>query len=674
MLARVRDGGAAALVCAGVIACIGGFLLHAMWGILPWHRLRDALLLALLSMALAGVARRAFNWAWADGVAVAWAAALVFFAGPAPILAALLIASTALALGGVLVGRVVPARGVLALAVGLVLLGAFTGWLLPLPIHRGYVYWPVLLGICAWRAGDLRREMQAAWAGWQTAVAAAPRLAAFAVMMLGLASVGTWLPTMQADDLAYHLALPSQLGLHGVYALDPSQQIWALAPWLGDVLQGIAQVLAGGEARGAVDALWLVLAACALWELGKVLGAAAPARWLMLALFASQPLLLGLLAGMQTELPATALLLALALAVVNARAGGMVFVCAVLAAGLCALKLGHAVAALVMLAWAAVRVRRSLDWRWLPLAVLLFLAVAGSSFFYAWQISGNPLLPLFNDVFRAEVMAPRQLDDPRWRAGFGLDLPWSITFATDRYLEAWPGGFGFTLVALAGAWLLALARRETRGIALVASAVMLLPLLPMQYARYAFPGLVLLLAPLVMATVSALGRRTGTRLVVALCALNLAFQTNTNGLAHSSALRRLVTSGGDAGEVYRRYAPERALIAALRARDPGDSIVLALDAQAPNIAELAGRGRSVAWYAPALERAGRTADGDASGERWRQLFDDVHARWLLLPPAHLSAAQSAGLARSKAQRVLAVGDAELWSIGAEAHSDPGQTP
>jgi len=124
-------------------------------------------------------------------------------------------------------------------------------------------------------------------------------------------------------------------------------------------------------------------------------------------------------------------------------------------------------------------------------------------------------------------------------------------------------------------------------------------------------------------------------------------------------------SGGDADEVYRRFAPERLLIRQVRAADDSDSVVLALDPRAPWIAELGSRGRSVAWYDPALESARKAADSDAGGQRWARLFGDASARWLLLRPAKASEALRRGLVRAGASRVSAVGDAELWSLAAE---------
>ena len=60
-----------------------------------------------------------------------------------------------------------------------------------------------------------------------------------AVLFLQLIVPGELVP-----DVVYHLGLPWQLQDTARYAMDPVLQVWALAPWAGDVLQGVAQVLA----------------------------------------------------------------------------------------------------------------------------------------------------------------------------------------------------------------------------------------------------------------------------------------------------------------------------------------------------------------------------------------------------------------------------------------------
>jgi hypothetical protein len=304
--------------------------------------------------------------------------------------------------------------------------------------------------------------------------------------------------------------------------------------------------------------------------------------------------------------------------------------------------------------------------------LLLFVFIAGSSYGYAAWITGNPFLPLFNQVFHAAVLPPVQLDDGRWHAGFSVALPWSITFRTERYLECWNGGFGFSAVMLSGAWLLALLTRMRRAPVLAATAILLLPLLPMQYARYAFPGLVLLLPVLMVTLRDAVGPKPALAIASVLCVLNIAFQANASWSLHSSARKRLVISVADIEDVFRHFAPERALLADLRARDDGESIVFAIDPTAPVIAELAGRGRCVAWYDTALHKRWIAAEADVSGEEWSRLFNDTRARWLLLRPANASEALRNGLARAQAERIATQGEAELWllpSASSPAESD-----
>jgi hypothetical protein len=661
------------LVLAGFAACAAGFVAERTFAELSWPRLVDLVAYSALSLAFAWPIRRWLGISWAAALVAVWLAAAIAFCGIRSCAAASLIAAAGIAIGSCVVPASARFRGTLALPVGLALLGGIDGWLLPFPVHRFAYYLPLLLGVCWWRRAALRAIAIDAARDFRRAIAAAPALAAFAVVAVGLASTGTWLPTMQFDDLAYHLALPSQLLRHGTYAFEPAHQIWTLAPWLADVLQGIAEVVAGRESRGAVNAIWIVLAASSSWSLVAAMQADARTSWLAVALLASQPLVASLAAGMQTELATSALAISMALAILREEDFPFVSARAVLAGGLVGLKFGALAIAAILLGWSLVRTRRRAYPRAIAIGWLLFAIVAGSNYFYATGVSGNPFLPLFNDVFHSDVLPPRQLDDLRWHAGFAATLPWSITFATDRYFECWKGGFGFALVALAGAWLLALFAPRTRAIAIAATLAFALPLVPIQYARYAFPGLALLLPVMLVSARAALGARKTMIVVLALCVLDFSFQANANGLLQSSA-RRQIVKGADREDVFGQFAPERALIGILRARDGGDSIVLALDPGEPAIAELAGRGRCVAWYDPELNRQRVLADADATGEGWRHLIVGAQARWLLLRPGEMTAALRNGIDLVRAERAATAGPAELWLVPDERLSAKGKAP
>jgi hypothetical protein len=660
-----RSRAAQAVVCLGLLAGLVGLLVHALWRELPAGRFAESLLLAGLATLLAWPLRRWRALAWADALGVVWLLALVWLSGPVPAVAVGLVACAALAIGTLAVGAQRPLTGLL---VGLAVLAGLLGWLLPLPVHVLAVYLAVCVALVLLRRAALREAGATLLRSWREAVAQAPRAAAWSVLLAGLASAGAWLPTMQHDDLAYHLGLPWQLMEHGRYALDPTHQVWALAPWAGDVLQGLAQVIARAEARGPLNAVWFVAALAALWRVTALLGGPAAVRWAALALYASVPLTASLLGGMQTETPAVAVMLGLAVLALDediaprrrAIAGACLF------GLLCALKPLHAATGLPLLLWLGWRVRGGLR----PLDALLLPAIAvvlgASSYAYAWVVAGNPVLPLLNDVFASPYFNAQGFNDPRWQAGLGADVLWRLSFDTSAYLEGWDGGAGLLYVALAGAWLLALAHAGTRALAICATFAIALPLLPLQYARYLQPGLALLVPCLAVALYRALPARAAVAATVVLCVLQLAFQANAQWFLHTGAIKRSVAALGRDAPLFARYAPERLLAQALRAR-PG-ARVLVLDREAPYYAELGPGTLTTAWYDPPTQVQAEAADGDASGEAWVRLLQRLRVSDVIVRPATLKPAQAAALRRLGAQPlplpVTGADEAQCWRLPA----------
>jgi len=644
---------------AGPVLLLLGLVTSPVLRQMPHGRLGELVLIALVALGVAAASRRLRGWYLTDGVAGFFLLALMLFAGVAPFFAVVLMALGAAAIGGAAAPRQpLP----LQIITGSLLLAGTLGWLLQLPLHHRWVLLPALLGIIALRRHALRDVLCQTWVQWHAAVGLAPNLSVFAVLVLGLASTGSWIPTLQYDDLAYHLRLPWQLMEQAAYLPAAREQIWALAPWASDVLHAVPQVIAGAEARGPVNALWLLLIATGVYRFAAALGAAAPARWLAVALAASLPLTAGLAMSMQTELLTAAGLAWLAALVAGPRETGLRFwlLVAVLAGGLAAVKLTAAAMAAVLVVWALCRHR----WPSLPgiaLVVLVSALVGGASYAQATWLTGNPLLPLFNGVFQSPVMAPANFSDPRWHAGFGsgFDLLWRMTFNSPRYVESHQGAAGFVLVACAGLWLLALLQVRTRAAALACTAVLLLPLLPVQYLRYAYPGIVLVCA---VVAAAAPDRRSLQVLLIATCALNVAFMANGNWMLRSGAVKDTVRSMGDAAPLMARFAPERSLIAAMRASGETEGAVLVLDRAEAFSAELGRRGRTVSWYAPRLEAAATRADADPSGRAWSALLQAEGICHVIVRADTLTPAQAAALQQTGALLKQTVGGRAWWSL------------
>lgn len=653
---RVSRHVPALLLWAGMAACAISLVVHRMWEALPFPRFFEHVLLALLALAAAWPLQRWLGWQRATALLAVWLVTLAVFAGPLPVLAVAVLAASATGLGSLVM------RGPIALPLGLAIIAGTLGWLLPLPLHYRALYLVGCIGLIAWRRAAIADAARIAWRQFEDAARAAPRASTAALLLLGLASTGAWLPTMQYDDVVYHLGLPWQLQETARYAMDPSLQVWALAPWAGDVLQAVAQVLAGGEARGALNALWLAMSAGAVFALAATVGGEVARRWWAVALLGSLPLSMALAGGMQTELPAMALLPALAWLVLRHGEEGAprgLVAGAILFGALCGLKTMHAAVAFPLLAWAAWRHRKRIAWRWLPVAAAIAIAIGGSSYTYAWTIAGNPLLPLLNATFRSPYFAASDFSDTRWHGGLDADVLWDISFETGTYFESFAGGFGFVLVALAGAWLLALRDGRTRGLAVVAGLGLLLPLLPLQYARYLQPALVLALPALVVAYPRLRG---ATVALWTLCVLNLAFAANANWMLRTGALKRTIGAFGADTALLEHYVPERALAARLRDAEDAGGTVLVLPGSGLALSELGQRGRNMLWYSPRWEAEGMRAEADASGQAWAKLLDANHIRHVILKPAALTPAQRLGLQRSGAVLAATAGDAQWWRI------------
>lgn len=638
-----------------------------------WHsgRALELAILALLALGLAALLKKVTRLSWASAVLAVIVAAHLLLAGPQA-LAAALVSAAAMALGSWIVPRSSQARPALALLSGLAVLGAAVGWTLSLPIHHRWAYGIVLIALVVIRRAALVELAQAARDGWREAIAASPRMATTTVVVLGLASTSTWLPTLQFDDLSYHLGLPYQLAELGYFRLDPSTQVWALAPWLGDVIQAIAQVLAGVEARGSVNLIWLLAGASAIWSLSRSLLANAGHAWMSVALFASLPMTATLAAGMQTEGPGASYALALALIVaghVPEEASWRLRAAAIFAGALLALKVSFALVVLPIGIWLLMKVRARLPLAALPLSLLLGLLVAGSSYVHAWLLTGNPVLPLYNATFASAYFPVENFQHSIYQLGFELTLPWTLTFETGRYYEGLAGSAGFLLIGLLGGLLASLVDRTARPLALVGLFACFAPLWFMQYARYAHPGMVLLVVPMWIGVARLATARTAVWLGIGLVCLNLAFQSSAYWIFRTGAVKKVLTNLGRDAELLRDYAPERMLIRRLNSSDPDARVLFG---GRPFIAELAGRGFTFHWYDHVLSQRRRALAKAESTEPLANLMQEFGFTHVIVSGEPLWPRLPEQIEALGAERLDSYGDATLWRLppGPEPAIDP----
>lgn len=657
-----RHRGAVALrsvvIFASLLGGIAGFFTSGLVSTLQLKVLAVYFALCSIGLVVSFGASRVLRIRMATAIAGAWIGALCWFLDIQVVLAAWLIAASAAAVGSrAFTGtRQHPA---LAITCGLIILGGLTGWILTLPVHYRGVWLALLLAIVIARWKALSDITLVARTAWTDAVAAAPIAAAGAVTAIGVASAGLWLPDVQADDLGYHLRLPMQLLQDHVYQPQPQHMVWAYAPWLGDTLHGIGAVIAGRDAHGAINAIWLCLIASLVWNVASQFKTDVTIRWVIVITVFSVPMLAGVATGMQTELPATALSLAV-LTVACSPIKPPVLTLAVLAGGLLALKPMHFFAGLPLLGYAAWGYRSRVGPKEAFLCATASMVIGLSAYAQAWMHTGNPILPLGNGFFRSPFFAAVNFDDPRWHAGLAATLPWTLTFDTTLFLENGRGALGVGIVAMAGAWLLCLLRRRYTVLFFAASLALLLPLTVIQYARYVLPGLICTMVVIAALSEEQIGKRATLGLLLPIALLNFLLLPAGNWILGTSAIKRHVQSNGDTSPVFRRFAPHLEVLEAVP--DTDDGIVLATDPGLPDVARFGRRGRTVSWYDPGLQQASLRADVDRSGRGWLALFSKVKPRWLLVNRATASTALLEAVKKTDGDLIARCDSAELWRL------------
>lgn len=436
----------------------------------------------------------------------------------------------------------------------------------------------------------------------------------------GLALIGWVLrwasfPTVTYDDHAQHLRIWTDLLAQQRVVFDVHTQIWSVAPFATDLLHAGLSLMAGDDARSAMNLgltlLLLLLMACILqrWQLP------AWVQWLLIVLLASTPMLGNLLISLQTELLLAVLALAGLRLVMDAQGGWRgTHVLGVLAcAALCtAVKLPGAVLGVTLLAALALRwwhLRAGAVWsgprlRWPALLLLLPLGfVALHSYALALKLTGNPLFPLYNAVFLSPFALPYNFSDTRWIHGFSLHSYVRAFFETSRFFESGDYTAGWQYLLMLPLALLALWRRSIP----VAMRLALMPLLGFglvmfsatQYWRYLFPVMPiagLLLAALFF-TRNPAWRILFSALALLCIGLNMAFFPRISWIMETPAHVAYKPAGK--ARLERLYAPAAVLTAEVNRLAPGTRVLYSADT--PAGATLHGTPLYVNWYAPFRE-------------------------------------------------------------------------
>ncbi|WP_237886272.1 hypothetical protein [Pseudomonas sp. PGPR40] len=269
------------------------------------------------------------------------------------------------------------------------------------------------------------------------------------VLFIGYVSRFSFFPSIGFDDNVLHLRMWTELTQYHFYSFDIEHQIWSVAPFAIDLLHSIISLASNSDARGALNIAMLGLLLRAVWMISSSFLDKHLDKTLLLLLLCSTPILSTLLTSLQTEL-LLALLITMGVKVLLEESTGDACsrsLSILSAASLCAAtKLpGMVLGFTLLIAYAPLFLREKIHFkadkrhhqRTLYILFILILSfTAVQSYIYSWFASGNPLFPLYNEIFKSPYFDIRNFSDPLYQKGFSLKSFWSIFYNTSTYYES----------------------------------------------------------------------------------------------------------------------------------------------------------------------------------------------------------------------------------------------
>lgn len=315
------------------------------------------------------------------------------------------------------------------------------------------------------------------------------------------------MPELGYDSLTLHLLVPSHLFARHQWGFDPSLYSMALIPMLGEWLFSIGYMLSGEVGSRLINLSFTYLMAFQGYRIANWPGCDIRSSKLTALLFLVTPLTFLETNSLHVEAVWGAFILGGIMAVIhlltkiptnvssNLKLGGLFFG---IAANAKALTLPILPVLTVLLAF---YFRRWFSKKILPILLLslaLFLVIGSIPYMTAWIISGNPVFPYFNNIFKSDFFPLIEFGSPFYGStGISWDILYKATFDSIRYLEATMGAPGFQWLLLLPASIVIMARqKDNKSLLLLIIALASIAIIFQQqnYLRYIFPLFILLSA------------------------------------------------------------------------------------------------------------------------------------------------------------------------------------
>lgn len=307
------------------------------------------------------------------------------------------------------------------------------------------------------------------------------------------------MPELGFDALAMHLFIPVNLFFNHKWNYDVQTYVWAVMPMLADWIFSWGYMLGGEICSRLLNFGFIILIAfliksICLWAGGTKNGA----KWAIL-LYISTPLTFAVGSTLFIEPVWSAFLMAgiylILKTTFDGHGGGSVirfaglllgFALASKAITLSILPILLAILLIGYKCWLKYKNAKNIVY-----GLLIFIAVGCIPYVNALQLTGNPLFPFFNDIFKSPFYPSVGFDSLVAFFGRGLyfDTFYKLAFQSGKYFEATPGASGFQWLTLSLPTLIFLGyTRDKKGLTILLLSLLIVMSIfhSVSYLRYAF--------------------------------------------------------------------------------------------------------------------------------------------------------------------------------------------
>ena len=307
-------------------------------------------------------------------------------------------------------------------------------------------------------------------------------------------------PEVGYDALAVHLVVLTHLKTMHTWSFDPSLYSLALVPMLGDWVFSLGYLLADEAGARLTNLCFTYLLAWQAFQLAKWMGAEDNAAKFAALLVLSSPLVFAEASSLFVEGVWAAFCIAAIFAVCRALfddIGAQSHKEIMLAGLLMGLALAtkaisfYLVACLApLLLFASKSFLTKEVWGSWFLAGVFVIVLGGIPYLNAYLLSGNPVFPFFNQVFKSSFYPLVNFDNPFFKSGLTWDFAYQSVFASSRYMESSNGAGGFQwLLLFPVAISLLILRRNLKSLTLSLYCLLCIYLVfnSQSYLRYIYP-------------------------------------------------------------------------------------------------------------------------------------------------------------------------------------------